>query len=121
MVDRSSWRIEGALTTNTADVLRTAAPPPPSARHLHLDLGAVTEVDEPGLGSLLGVIREARERYLTVSVMARDGTRNLLVSSGIERLVHLGNGFDRCQLVPQPTPSKRPQRPSYPDPFEPPR
>jgi ABC-type transporter Mla MlaB component len=120
--DRSSWRLEGALTTDTADVLRAVAPPSARVRHLHLDLGAVTEVDHPGLGSLLGVIRAARERYLTVSVTARDRTRNLLVSSGIDRLVHLAGGFDRGQLVPiGPIPAERPRhrRAPYPDPLEP--
>jgi anti-anti-sigma regulatory factor len=119
--DRSWWRLEGALTTNTADVLRAVALPPARVRHLHLDLGAVTEVDHPGLGTLLGVIRAARERYLTVSVTARDRTRNLLVSSGIDRLVHLGSGFDRGQLVPVgPIPAERPRRrrPPYPDPMD---
>jgi ABC-type transporter Mla MlaB component len=87
--DGTTLRLEGPLTTRSASGVRAAARRLRPGAHLHVDLLSVSDLDAPGLGSLLGVIRRALEQRANVSMSAAGPLLGRLRADGIGQLVEV--------------------------------
>jgi anti-anti-sigma regulatory factor len=82
------WRLNGAVTSSTAAVLRTA--PVEGADELELDLSGVTEVDRSGLGALVALVLHARRLGAQCRILgAAPHVVTMLRAEGIDRLVRV--------------------------------
>jgi anti-anti-sigma factor len=84
------YEVAGRLDASTSHQVRDVEQIPPTDGVVEIDLHNLVEMDDFGFGSLVGLIRRARERQARVQVRgADDEVRDELERSGVARLVDL--------------------------------
>jgi anti-anti-sigma regulatory factor len=84
-------RLDAAATREVREIEQAAAP----HSIVEIDLGSCDGMDDYGFGSLIGLIRRAREQRAHVHVLdARPSIREGLHRSGVDRLVTLRTSLD---------------------------
>lgn len=82
--------VGGDLVAQFAGRMRqVASMVPVGAKQLQIDLLRVENMDAPGLGALIGVIRSVRQRGCRVAVRSSPDVRRPLAATGIGRLIDL--------------------------------
>ena len=81
--------VGGDVTEFAGRMRQVASMVPVGAKQLDIDLLGVGNVDAPGLGALIGVIRSMRQRGCRVAVHSSADVRRPLAATGMGRLVDL--------------------------------
>jgi anti-anti-sigma factor len=84
------YEVRGTLDADTSQAMRDAEREPPPDSVVVIDLAKCSGMDDFGFGSLVGLIRRAREHDARVQLTHADDTlRDELRRTGVARLVEI--------------------------------